>query len=76
MRAALDRAPTEKYRARMLAVADRLFDEFGHLSFLAIAEAMNAVRREASTYPGSREPDPETVYRLARSALLDQAKAG
>lgn len=72
----MDRATSESYGARMLEVADRLFDEFGDLGLLTIAEAMNTVRRPAFSDPSARQPQPEAVYRLARSALLDRANAG
>lgn len=56
---------SEKYRSGMLAVADRLCVEFPHLPLLDVARAMNDVRRECD----AADPDPETVYRLARPRL-------
>lgn len=63
--------PAEVHRAAMLAVADRLLGEFPHLPFLTVAETMNAVRRQ--TVSGVDGPDPDTVYRFARSRLADTA---
>ena len=60
---------SEKYRAGMLAVADRLCSEFPHLSVLVVARAMSEVRRES----GAPDVDPETAYRLARPRLIHAA---
>ena len=60
---------SDKYRAGMLAVADRLCLEFPQLSVLAVARAMSEVRREY----GAADADPETVYRLARPRLTQVA---
>jgi hypothetical protein len=61
-------AASERYRTEMLAVADRLFSEFPQLPVFAVAEAMNEVRREAGE---GMDPSPDTIYRLARSRLLE-----
>lgn len=69
MRASRRSEPTDAYRDGMLTVAERLLGEFAHLPFLLVAETMNAVRRQAAS--GPHGPEPDTVYRLARSLLVD-----
>lgn len=61
---------SRSYEARMLAMADRLFEEFDQLPVMDVIRAIGAARTEL------READgvalPEQVERLARRQLLSR----
>lgn len=63
------RPAARSYESRMLAMADRLFDEFEHLPVIVVFRAIGAAQSEL------READlvalPEQVERLARQRLQE-----